>query len=93
MSPNVTSPAETLHEMNEVDSGPVSVVEEAVDVTTTVAVDTNKDDDQASPSVTNGNERTVRFSVGNEVERRGHSNEPDEHTTAFNLKSWRSNFS
>ncbi|OZC12082.1 K-Cl cotransporter [Onchocerca flexuosa] len=43
---------------------------------------------QTSPSSTNGTERTVRFSVENEID--GHqSGEPEDHNVAFNLKSWR----
>ncbi|EJD74990.1 hypothetical protein LOAG_17781 [Loa loa] len=44
---------------------------------------------EASPSSANGTERTVRFSVENDSERRQHSGDLEEHTVTFNLKSWR----
>ncbi|KAM3718078.1 Solute carrier family 12 member [Dirofilaria immitis] len=45
-------------------------------------------DSQISPSSTNETERTVRFSVENDIDGQ-HSGETEEHTVTFNLKSWR----
>ncbi|VDK71763.1 unnamed protein product [Gongylonema pulchrum] len=78
--------------MNEIDSRPVSRTNKATDdATVEVGVTANSNNGQtaSSPSA-NGTERTVRFSVGNEADRRGQSSETEEHTTAFNFKSWRS---
>lgn len=85
VSSNVGCASEILPEMIEKDSPPKNSKSEIANIDSGT---------QASPSSTNGTERTVRFSVENDIDgRQQQSVETDEHTVTFNLKSWRSVFS
>uniref|UniRef100_A0A915PZ03 Uncharacterized protein n=1 Tax=Setaria digitata TaxID=48799 RepID=A0A915PZ03_9BILA len=80
VSSNATTDTTVLPEMIEESSPPLNKT-----------IETTKfhNGSQISPSSTSGTERTVRFSVENDIDDRQQSGDTEEHTVTFNLKSWR----